>query len=111
MVLLLVVDDRTLEVLAEDVAHDTDREIRLLEDQRGRRRLPYALLEGFVELEQVLQLALEIRPRGAVRRGANDRATASQVELLGFLAKPVALLVLQSRRETPTPSPVGAYTM
>ena len=58
-----------------------------------------ALLEDLVELEQVLQLALEIRPRGAVRRRADDRAAAAQVELLGLLAKPVALLVLQPARD------------
>ena len=59
----------------------------------------HALLEDLVELEQVLQLALEIRPRGAVRRGPDDRAAAAQIELLGLLAQPVALLVLQAPRD------------
>ena len=95
MVLLLVVDDRALEVLGEDVAHDAHRQVRLLEDQRRRRRRLDALLEDLVELEQVLQLALEIRSLGAVRRGPDDRAAATQIELLGLLAKPVALAVLQ----------------
>ena len=36
VVLLLVVDDRALEVLGEDVAHDADRQVRLLEDERRR---------------------------------------------------------------------------
>ena len=58
-----------------------------------------ALLEDVVELEQVLQLALEIRPRGAVRRRSDDRAAAAQIELLGLLAEPVALLVLQPPRD------------
>ena len=61
MVLPLVVDDRALEVLGEDVAHDTHRKVRLLEDQGGRGRVRHALLQDLVELEQVLQLALEIR--------------------------------------------------
>ena len=99
VVLLLVVDDRALEVLGEDVAHDAHREVGLLEDQRGRLRGLDALLEDVVELEQVLQLALEIRPRGAVRRRADDRAAAAQIELLGLLAEPVALLVLQPPRD------------
>ena len=98
MVLALVVDDRALEVLGEDVAHDTHREVRLLEDQGGRRRVRHALLRDLVELEQVLQLALEIRSLGAVRRRPDDRAAAAQIELLGLLAEPVALLVLQPAR-------------
>src|SRR5690348_15841298 len=99
MVLLGVVEDRALEVRAEDVALHADREIGLLEDQCRRGRLAHALLQGLVELEQVLQLALEIRPRRAVRRRADDRATASQIKLLGLLAQPVALLVLQPPRD------------
>ena len=65
----------------------------------GAGRVLDALLEDLVELEQVLQLALEIRARGAVRRRADDRAAAAQIELLGLLAKPVALLVLQPARD------------
>ena len=63
--------------------------------RRGRGALLDAPLEHLVELEQVLQLALEVRARGAVRRGADDRAAAAEVELLGLLAQAVALLVLQ----------------
>ena len=99
MVLLGVVDDRALEVLGEDVAHDADREVGLLEDQRGRRGLLDALLEHLVELEQVLQLALEVRALRAVGRGADDRAAAAEVELLGLLAQAVALLVLEPARD------------
>ena len=99
MVLALVVDDRALEVLGEDVAHDADAEVGLLEDQGGRRGLLDALLEDLVELEQVLQLALEIRTLGAMGRRPDDRAAAAQVELLGLLAEPVALLVLQPARD------------
>ena len=98
--LLGVVDDRALEVRGEDVAHDADREVGLLEDQRRARvRLLDALLEHLVELEQVLQLALEVRARGAVRRGADDRAAAAQVELLGLLAQALALLVVEPARD------------
>ena len=99
VVLLGVVDDRALEVLGEDVAHDADRQVGLLEDERGRLGLRDALLQHLVELEQVLQLALEVRARGAVRRGADDRAAAAEVELLGLLAQAVALLVLEPARD------------
>ena len=61
-----------------------------------RRR---ACSRTLVELEQVLQLALEIRSRGAVGRRADDRAAAAQIELLGLLAQAVALLVLQAARD------------
>ena len=96
VVLLLVVDDRLLEVGAEDVAHDAHRQIGLLEDHRGRRRVRDALLEDLVELEQVLQLALEVLALGAVRRGADDRAAAVQVQALGLAAQAVALLVVEA---------------
>ncbi len=99
MVGLGVVDHGALEVLREDVAHDTDREVGLLEDERGRLGLPHALLEHLVELEQVLQLALEVLAGGAVRRGADDRPAAVEVELLGLLAQAVALLVLEPPRD------------
>ena len=55
-----------------------------------------ALLEHLVELEQVLQLALEVLARGAVRRGADDRAAAAEVEPLGLLAQALALLVVEA---------------
>ena len=85
MVLLGVVDDRALEVGGEDVAHDADGEVGLLEDDRRAPCVSLTrLLQHLVELEQVLQLALEVRARGAVRRGADDRAAAAEVELLGL---------------------------
>ena len=95
MVLPGVVDHGALEVLGEDVAHDADREVRLLEDERRGVGLLDAAVEHLVELEEVLQLALEVRALRAVGRGADDRAAAAQVELLGLLAQAVALLVLE----------------
>ena len=52
--------------------------------------------EDLVELEQVLQLALEVLALGAVGRGADDRAAALQVEALGLAAQAVALLVVEA---------------
>ena len=96
VVLLLVVDDRALEVLGEDVAHDADRQVRLLEDERRRRRGLDALLEDLVELEEVLQLALEVLALGARGGRADDRAAAVQVEALGGAAQALALLVVEA---------------
>ena len=97
--MLLVVDDRALEVLGEDVAHDAHREVGLLEDERGRLRVLDALDEHLVELEQVEQLALEVLALGAVRGGADDRAAAAEVEFRGLLAQALALAVLQAPRD------------
>jgi len=48
-----------------------------------------------VQLVQVLDLALEVLALGAARRGADDRAAALEVEPLGLLAQPLALVVLE----------------
>jgi hypothetical protein len=49
-----------------------------------------------VELEEVLQLALEVLALGPVGGRADDRAARLEVERLGLLAQPLALLVLQA---------------
>ena len=95
MVLLGIVDDRALELRRVDVAHDADRQVGLLEDERRCRRLRDALLEHLVQLEQVQQLALEVGALGALGGGADDRARALEVELGRLLAQPVALLVVE----------------
>ena len=98
VVLLLVVDDRPLEVLGEDVAHDPHREVGLLEDHRRRLGVLHALHQHLVQLVQVEQLALEVRPLGAVRGGADDHAALADLELGGLAAQALALLVLQAPR-------------
>ncbi len=96
--LLGIVHDRALELGREHVAHDANREVGLLEDQRRRGRLFDALLEHLVELEQVQQLALQIGALGALGGRPDDRASALQVELGGLLAEPLALLVVEPSR-------------
>ena len=98
MVLLLVVDDRALEVRGEDVAHDAHRQVGLLEDQVRGGRLLDALDEHLVQLVQVLQLALEVLALGAVGGGAHDHAAAAELEFGGLPAQAFALLVLQAAR-------------
>ena len=107
MVLLGVVDDRALE-LAEKMSRTTrtDRSASW-KTSAGAVRLLDALLEHLVELEQVLQLALEVGALGALGGGADDRAAALEVELAASL-RSRSRSVSSSRRETPTPSPVGA---
>ena len=62
----------------------------------GARLLLDAPLEHLVELEEVRQLALEVRARGAVGGGAHDRAAAVEVQALDLLAQPLALLVVEA---------------
>ena len=107
VVLLLVVDERALEVGREDVAHDADREVGLLEDELRRGGLLDALLQDLVELEEVLQLALEVRrawrPRRPCGRSRRRRCRSRPRASLRRRSRS-----LSSRRlETPTPSPVG----
>ena len=94
--LLLVVDDRALEVGREDVAHDAHGEVGLLEDQRGRGRLLDALLQDLVELEEVLHLALEVGALGARGGGADDGAATLEVQAPRLTAQAVALLVVET---------------
>jgi hypothetical protein len=68
LVLLGVVDHGALEVLGEDVAHHAHGEVGLLEDQARAPAWSDALVEDLVELEEVLQLALEVLALGAVAR-------------------------------------------
>ena len=85
--------------VGEDVAHDAHGEVGLLEDHGRGLGLLDALLEHLVELEQVLQLALEVVALGALGRGADDRAAAAEVELGRLLAQAVALLVVEPARD------------
>ncbi len=96
--LLLLVDDRLLELAREDVARHSHREVGLLEDHRGRLRLLPALLEHVVQLVQVLDLALEVLALRALRGGADDHAALAHVDLLGGAPHAVALLVLEPAR-------------
>ena len=99
MVLLLVVDDRALEVRREDVAHDAHREVGLLEDEVRGERVLDAFDEHLVQLVQVLQLALEVLALGAVGGRAHDHAAAAELQVRGLAAQAFALAVLQAPRD------------
>jgi hypothetical protein len=96
LVLLLVVDDRTLEVGGEDVPHDADRQVGLLEDERRGAGFLDALLQHLAELEQVEHLPFQVGPHRALGRGADDRAAAPQVQFGGLAAQPLTFLVVKS---------------
>ncbi len=93
-----VVDDRALELLGEDVAHHAHRQVGLLEDHGRRGGLLGALGQHLVQLVQVLDLALEVGLLRALGGGADDGAAVAELEALGGLAQPVALLVVQAPR-------------
>jgi hypothetical protein len=92
-VLLLVVDDRGLELALQHVTQHAHREVGLLEDQRRRLDVLRAALEHLVELVQVVDLALEVVLLGALRGGADYQPAGAVVGLVEQLAQPVALLV------------------
>src|ERR1700683_3502212 len=98
VVLLLIVDDRTLGVRGEDVAHDAHREIGLLEHQIRGRRILHAFVEHLVELVQVLELAFEVLALGAMGGRADDHPTAVELQPGGLAAQALALAILQSTR-------------
>ena len=86
-----------LEVGREDVAHDAHGQVGLLEDHApGATASSARLTSTSWSLCRYMQLALEVRALGAVRRGADDRAAAAEVEAADLLAQPLALLVVEA---------------
>ena len=108
MILLLVVDDRALEVLGEDVAHHPHRQVGLLEDEIRGDRILDAFAEYLVQLVQVLQLAFEVLALGAVRGGAHDHPAAHPKSRPAVCLRRRSRSRSSKRRDTPIPSPVGA---
>ena len=74
LVLLLVVDLGPVELAAEHVAKYADRQVRLLEDERGGLDAGRSALEHLVQLVQVGDLPLEVLLLGALRGGPDDVA-------------------------------------
>jgi hypothetical protein len=85
-------------VLGEDVPHHSYRQVGLLEDEIRGEGILDAFAEHLVQLVQVLQLAFEVLPLGAVRGGPNDHPTVTQIKARGLLAQAVALTILQAAR-------------
>src|SRR5262249_31472793 len=95
----LVVDDRALEVLGEEVADDAERQLRLLVDERGRAHFPIVLLDLVPQALQEDEVALDVLGARSLGRGADDDSALGQVELLEDVAQARALVVLQPARD------------
>ena len=96
VVLLLVVDDRALEVLGEDVAHDADREVGLLEDERRRRRFSTRCSRTSWSLKRYCSSrskSSRLAPCAAVRMIAPPPCRSRP---LASLAQALALLVVEA---------------
>src|SRR6185312_8455160 len=95
----LVVDERTLEVIGEEVADHPEGELGLLVDERrrlGRLRLRLDLLPEPLQEDEV---ALDVLGGRALGGSADDHAALLHVELLQDVAQARALLVLEPARD------------
>ena len=96
--LLLVVDDRPLEMLREDVPDDPNGQVGLLEDHRWGLRFLHALHQHLVQLVQVEQLSFEVLALGAVGGGPDDRPSLPYLKLGRLAAQALSLFVFQAPR-------------
>ena len=96
VVLLLVVDDRAVELLLEHVAQYPDREVRLLENHVGRLDLVGPALDDLIELLQILDVALEVGLARSLGGRANDDTPVALEDLLQQLSLPLTLGLGQS---------------
>ena len=93
LVLLLVVDDRLVELGRQDVAKDANREVGLLEDQVRALHLLAAALDDLGQLVEIGEVALEVLLLRALGGGAHDDAALVLVDLVEQLSLAVALVV------------------
>src|SRR5215217_9110277 len=94
LVRALVIDDRALEVVGEEVADDAQRQLRLLVDERRRLRLAGAGLDRLPEALQEDEVAFDVLGGGAFGGGPNDDAARARRDLLEDVAQAHALVVL-----------------
>ena len=96
----VVVDLSPDEVAGEEIADDAQRELGLLVDELGRRRLLRLGLDRLPEPLEEHEVALDVLRGRALGRGAHDDASALGVELSHDLLEPGALLVVEPARDT-----------
>src|SRR5581483_8431407 len=94
----VVVDEQPLEVAGEEVAHDAERQLRFLVDERRRRRFLRACLDRLPEPLQEVEVALDVLGRRAFGGGADDHAALLRRALLENRLEPRALVVVESAR-------------
>ena len=98
MVLLLVVDDRLLELAREDVARHAHRQVRLLEDHLRRGvSFPRCWSTSCSLCRYLISRSKSSRLRPA-RGGPHDHAAVADVDLLRGTPHAVALLVVEPAR-------------
>ena len=106
---LVVVDLRAHEVPGEEVAHDPERQLCLLVDERRRGRRLRLRLDRLPEPLEEHEVALDVLGRRALGGGADDDAAALRIELLDDFLEARPLGVLEAPRDS-DPSPFGTYT-
>ena len=95
----LVVDQRALEVLGEEVADHAERQLGLLVDERRRLGRLGLRLDRLPESLQEDEVALDVLGGRALRGGADDHAALLHVEALEDVAQARALVVLEPARD------------
>ena len=106
----VVVDEQTLEVAGEQVAHDPQRQLGFLVDQRRRLRVLRLRLDRLPEALQEVEVALDVLGGGAFGRGAHDHAAVLRRDLLEDRLEAIPLLVLDAAARRRGPSPCGTKT-
>ena len=100
LVRALVIDDRALEIVGEEIADDAQRQLGLLVGERRCLRTFGARLDRLPEPLQEDKVALDVLGGGALGRGADDHAALLDVEALEDVAQADALRVLEPARDT-----------
>ena len=95
----VVVDQRALEVLGEEVSHDAERQLRLAVDEARRGRLLGARLDLLPELLEEAHVALDVLGGGALGGRADDEPALRQLDRAQDLLQPRALVVLEPPRD------------
>jgi hypothetical protein len=95
----LVVDERSLELLREEVADDAERKLGLLVDQRRRLRLVRLRLDRLPEPLEEDEVALDVLGGRALRGRPHDDAALLGGDHLEDVAQADALVVLEPARD------------
>ncbi len=95
----VVVDLGADEVAGEEVAHDAERQLRLLVHERGSRRVLRLRLDRLPEALQEDEVALDVLGRRALGCRTDDDPAALRVETLDDLLEARALGVLEATRD------------
>jgi hypothetical protein len=99
LVRAVVVDERLLEVVGEEVARDAERQLALLVDERRRLRLGGVGLDRLPELLEEREVPLDVLRGRPLGRRADDDAAVLGDDRLEDLLQPAALGVRELARD------------